>query len=451
MKKSILFLFFTLLSLTLYSQYIDGKVLDAETLKPIENVHVYMDNLNNGDITNSRGHYYLNFGREKIDTSNIHFSHVAYKKLSIPYYRKQKGYTVYLTKIVTDLTEIQITERIKLKPSIKYSKLAAMKFGIRGFGATILNNKIYVIGGDASYAADGALEAFEKYQDSGMSLFEILRRSHGSYATTIYEGNLLIYDVLSGTWEIEKDKFQKRAYHNVNVYNNELYVLGGTFFSKKTKNVLLNNTIEILNLDRDTIALDETYPHQALNFASFTYQDNLLVMGGSTKQKRNGLKEYSNKVHLFNLKSGYWYELDSMPAAKETSGVLIKDKIYLIGGFNKKPLTEIETFDLISKKWAIEGHLFYGIEDPAIAASENMIYFFNGGKILTYNLLNKELQEFLIDLSLEKSKMLLADGKLFIVGGVKVNDYSSKASAGLFSIDISEFNKTRINKSKSLK
>ena len=96
-------------------------------------------------------------------------------------------------------------------------------------------------------------------------------------------------------------------------------------------------------------------------------------MGGSTKQKRNGLKEYSNKVHLFNLKSGYWYELDSMPVAKETSGILIKDKIYLIGGFNKKPLTEIETFDLISKKWTVEGHLFYGIENPAIATNKNMI------------------------------------------------------------------------------
>lgn len=452
MKKIVAGIFLILYSFSTYSQYIEGKVLDAETLKPIENVHVYMDHLKDGDLTNNKGYFYLNFRAKKIDSSTIHFSHLAYSKLSIAYIKKKKDYTVYLIKNVTDLAEIEIIEKRNLQPTIKFTKLSSMKYGIRGFGTQIIDNKIYVTGGDASYVIDGPLAALKKYGDTEMSMYEILKRSHGTYATTIYEGNLLIYDIETDTWQIEKDKFNKRAYHNTHYYNHHLLSLGGTLFSRKTKNVLLNNTIDFYNIKTDSITIDETYPHQALNFASFTYQDKILVMGGSIKQDyRNELKEYTNKVHLFDLKTGYWYELDSMQKGKETTGVLIKDKVYLIGGFNKKNLTEIETFDLISKEWNIEGHLFYGMNNPATTFAENIIYIFQDGTISTYDILTKELNEFSIDLDLFDSKMHFANNKLYIIGGVKANDFSINPSSSMYSIDILEFNKTAVRKSKSLK
>jgi len=451
MKNIVIGIFLVFFSITTYSQYIEGKVLDAETLKPIENVHVYMDHLKDGDLTNNKGYFYLNFRAEKIDSSTIHFSHLAYSKVSISYVKKKKDYTVYLSKKITDLTEIEITEKRNLKPAIKFTKLSSMKYGIRRFGTQVIDNKIYVIGGDASYEIDGTMQALEKYADTDMDLGEILQKAYQNSAMNIYEGNLLIYDIESDTWQIEKDKFKKRAYHNTLTYKNKLYSLGGNLVTKKTRNFLLNNTIDIYDLKKDSIFVDETNPHQALNFASFTYQDKILVMGGSTKIKRNRFKEYTNKVHLLDLKTGYWYELDSMQKGKETSGVLIKDKIYLIGGFNKKPLTEIETFDLISKKWNVEGHLFYGMESPAITFGENIIYIFNNGTISTYDVLTKELNEFLIDLPLYDSEMLFANNKLYIIGGAKIDTFSTNPSASLYSIDISEFYNTEINKSKSLK
>ena len=114
------------------------------------------------------------------------------------------------------------------------------------------------------------------------------------------------------------------------------------------------------------------------------------------------------------------------------------------------PLSSVEVFNLKTQKWKKEGDLFYGISKPAITHKDNMIYFFNDGKINTYNVLTKELNEYLIELSLEASEMYYVDNKLFILGGFRENNYSLQPSKGLFSIDMSEFNNTRIHNSKTL-
>jgi hypothetical protein len=176
----------------------------------------------------------------------------------------------------------------------------------------------------------------------------------------------------------------------------------------------------------------------------------MILIGGSLKMKNNGFKEYSNKVHLYNLKSGYWYELGNMPVAKETQGVLIEDKIYLVGGFNDKPLSSIESFDLKTQKWKKEGDLFYGISKPAITHNNNIIYFFNNGKISTYNVLTKELNEYSIELSIEDSEMYCNNNVLYIFGGFKGTNFSIFPSAQLFSINLDEFENTKIQNSKTL-
>jgi len=91
-----------------------------------------------------------------------------------------------------------------------------------------------------------------------------------------------------------------------------------------------------------------------------------------------------------------------------------------------------------------------GIRKPAISLKDNIIYFFEDGKISTYNVLTKELNEYLIDLFLEASEMYYANDKLYILGGFRKNNYSLYPSKGLFSIDISEFDTTKIHNLKTL-
>lgn len=123
------------------------------------------------------------------------------------------------------------------------------------------------------------------------------------------------------------------------------------FVNKISSWEYLQDQIEVLDLEKQTIKTDHTNPHQAADFASFTYKDNIIVMGGSVKSTESGVKDFTDKVHLYNISSGYWYELAHMPIAKETTGALVDDKIYLIGGNNGKPISQIESFDLATEKW----------------------------------------------------------------------------------------------------
>jgi len=45
----------------------------------------------------------------------------------------------------------------------------------------------------------------------------------------------------------------------------------------------------------------------------------------------------------------------------------------LFGGYNKKNLTEIESFDLKTAKWKKEGTLFRGMRKPAITKDKEFI------------------------------------------------------------------------------
>ena len=207
-----------------------------------------------------------------------------------------------------------------------------------------------------------------------------------------YKGDLLAYDINSDTWTTSNLKFRKRAYNTINFHNNKIYVLGGKRLSTNRKLEYLDDKIEILDLKTQTIKIDDTNPHQAVNSASFIYNNSIIVMGGSIKLKNDGNKTYTNKSHIYNLDSGYWYQLKDMPKAKEVNGILIKNKIYLFGGYNINPLKEIETYNITSGKWKNEGELFYGIEKSALTFHDNNIYIFDDGKISIYNIETNEIR-----------------------------------------------------------
>jgi len=451
MKKITLFLIFSLSTFLSFSQYIEGKVVDANTNKPIEGVNVYMEGINRGAVTNEKGNYYLKFPYVIVKNDIIRFSHIAYKELEVPYVQKKKNYSVRLIIDLKKLEEVKISQKRNLKKYINYKKLSQMKSGVHSFGSLLKGGKIYVVGGDASVSEDGFMKTLEYYSDLE-NFAEFLDRASraGSSSMHKYNNDLQLYDIKNDSWIKLKSKFKKRAYHNLNYYNHKIYVVGGKNISANGKFEYLDDKIEVFDLGTENIVIDNTNPHQAVNFASFTYKGNIIVMGGSVKKKRNGFKEYSNKIHLYNLKAGTWFELGNMPVAKELKGVLIGDKIYIFGGFNKKPFSGLETYDLLTQKWEKEGSLFYGVAKPAITHNNAIIYFYDNGKISTYNVLTKELNEYLIDLSVKGSEMYYENNTLYILGGFVSNSYSYQPSSNLYSIDINEFNKTRIHNSKTL-
>jgi len=447
LKKIRLLIF--LIPLFSFTQNIKGIVLSEKENLPIKDVNITLKSFSVNSKTDDNGEFKLRVPVELAETDSISFTHVGYASKTIVFSElKKNNFLIYLEEKIESLPGISIQANKPLKSKIAFTKLKPSKYPLFSFGSILKDNKIYVIGGDASFATDAWKKV--QYEKVDPTMEDYLRELSFQFSGQYYKGNLLIYDIKTNTWETSKLKFRKRAYHNLNEYNNKIYVLGGKRVSANGVFEYLDDKIEVFDPENQSIIIDNTNPHQAADFASFEYNGNLIVMGGSTKMNEDAVKLYSNKVHSYNINSGYWYELDNLPTAKETTGVLFKNKIYLVGGFNSKPLNTIESFDLITEKWTTEGELFKAVSRPAITNDGNLIYFFDNERIYTLDTNTRLLKEYQIDLPLQASKLFYSEDKLYLFGGYIENYYSKYPSPILISIDINEFKNTKPIRAKFL-
>ena len=441
------FLLLVLFTVTiLNAQNIEGEILDAETSEPIEYVNVFVKEQKIGGVSDSRGKFKIVTNQKIAPSQAVFFTILGYHPVSYSIADlKKRNFTIYLNKSTEVLNEVTMSGNRKRKPNIAYTKLAPLIKGVYNFGSEIINGKIYVIGGDKTFFEN----EFRTATMNSTNEAEFSRKLKPNHNWKNHSDALQIYDIPNGTWEESDLKFRKRAYHRVTSIDNQLYILGGKRLGLNRKYEYLDDKIEVLDIAANNIVIDDVNPHQALNFATFSHQDNIILMGGSIKRELEGPKTFTNKSHVFNTKTGYWYELPKMTKAKETNGVIIKDKIYLIGGFNRKALNEIESFDLISGAWEIEGKLPYGIENPSVTFNNNIIYIYNIGKIFTFNIRTKSLSEFNIELNFSDASIHYYQDKLYLLGGMVKEDFQITSSKNLYSIDLSEFNTTEFTNAPS--
>ncbi|MDW5290399.1 kelch repeat-containing protein [Formosa sp. PL04] len=439
-------LFLFVFSLT--AQNITGTILDRETNTPLEDVNVYIKSAEKGTVSNGKGAFVLQLQKQLNLTDIITFSSVGYATANYSFEQiKSLNFIIFLMKKSEQLDEITLLSEQEFNPKLNYKKLANLEESIHHFGSALVGHKIYIIGGDKTVIEETEKKAFNESQ----SFDEMLKLFNAKLTWEHYSDKLQVYDIDKDTVEISDLAFGERAYHNIVSVDDKLYVLGGKSLSVNQKIEYLEHKIEVLDLATNTLEFDETYPHQALNFASVAYQDNLIVMGGSTKLKVNRDKVYSDKSYIYNITSGYWYELANMTMPKEVNAVIVENKIYLIGGYNNKALKDIEYYNLKTGTWHTEGNLFYGIDNPALTQHDDVIYVYHNGKLLTFNVDTKVLNEYKIGLNLSDAALFYANNTLYIVGGSTELYYGISLSSGIYSIDLKEFNRTRILQTKTLK
>lgn len=452
-KKYILSLFVLLFTMGSYAQTIRGTILNDKN-KPLPEASIYIKKYQKGASSNSKGEFRIRMRTKMRDSDTLVFSHIGYKakRLSLSDFKKSNRMVILKSKAM-HLDEVTVsTKKKRLKTYLDYTKLPSMKKGLFSFGSVLADNKIYVSGGNTSRRFDALANAWEldKYTSRPLTPISQIFQEQGTADNwENYNDELYVYDLETDSWEKSALSFIKRAHHNMHYYNGKLMVLGGKTLSRNRKFEYLENKIEEFNLDKNKIEVDQSNPHKAVNFASFLKDDYLIVLGGSIKVTFSGKKKYENKIHVYDLKKGYWYHVSYMPVPKETTGVLVDNTIYLFGGYNGKRLKNIESFNIRNGRWKIEGELFNADEKPAITHKDNMIYIYSQGKVMTFDTRTKELNQYLVDLSLENATLYCANNKLYLLGGYSNRFQRLTASSELYSIDMDEFDKTALNRSRT--
>lgn len=417
-----------------------GVITDEQTQEPLSGVNISLVSSKQVlAVSDEDGTYSIPAKFTLNDKDSIRFSHIGYNTQTILLSDlKKKNFIMKLSGDVQSLSMVTVSTKTEPQMWLEYEEMSPMKIPVYGFGATMVDGKVYVIGGDETETTAAFLG------ESGFN-----RQSNSN--------RMQLYDIENDTWTLSNQQFTKRAYHNVLHHDGKLYILGGKRLAKNPRLEYLNENIEIYNIRKDTIITDKNNPHQAVNFASVVFDNNILVMGGSIKLYRKDVLEtkiYSNKAHLLDLKTGYWYELDNMPEAKETKSIVIGNILYTIGGRKHNSLKEICTYNISTGEWAVETELPRITERPAMAYNDDIIYIFEMAEITTYNIRTKALNTYSIDLPLMHSEMFCHDGMLYIMGGVVGSEPSQgfiidagrtlQPVSGVYRIDLNEFKKTKV-------
>lgn len=448
--KFLVFLIILFISPLNFAQTIKGNIFDAATKHPIHHVAIYVPSIGIGTTSLRNGSFELQLTRPIKANAILQFSMLGYKtqRLTFAELKKQKR-IVLIERIYENLDEIIINTKIKKKASVPIKRLADIPSKVGYASSAVWNNKIFLVGGDKSYID----QPNRRIMEESVSFEQFLQRMQMDVSFEKYSDDLQMYDIASNTWTVSSQKLNKRAFHRAVTVADKLFVLGGKQINLNRTSEFLVNTIEVYSPEKDSVQVDKTNPHQAVNFAAIPVNENIITIGGSISMTKSGEKSYSNKVFVLNTKTGLWYELPPMVAPKETNGIRVGNKIYLIGGFRKNPLTEIESFDLSTGTWTLEGDLFSGIANPALAASKATIYGYSPGKIIVYNTELKTLQEYPINVFLKGAELQFVNDKLYLFGGFSIDklSYISKPSNEVYEINIKDFNRTKMIRSKVLK
>jgi N-acetylneuraminic acid mutarotase len=430
---------FLLYSTAFFSQKVTLKVLDYDTNTAIEKAHIFF--IHETIYSNEKGEF--SFSLNKLKAVSFSVTHLNYETKKVVFEKGTSPKVVFLKEKQETLGGIEIYTKRSLKKTIGFKKLLGLPKAVYAFASVINDGKIYVFGGDTSSEYEKNKEGLSQVQFSNeREIMQFLQKPKPINFNN-YLGVVQTYHISNKKWSVKKEKVVKRAYHKALIHKDTVLLIGGKMLTKKKSRELLSSQIEFVSLKDLSIKLDESNPHQAVNFGTAIYENKVLIFGGFTKKFENGRMKYSNKIHFLDLESGYWYLLTKMPKGKEVTGIVFENKLYLFGGYNQKSLTDVESFDLKTAEWKKEGTLFRGMRKPAITKDKEFIYLQEDGKIITFKPKTKVLKEYNIDIKLKGSEMHFSNGKLYIIGGFQVEDYRKAPSNGFYSVKVSEFFKTK--------
>lgn len=446
LTKVIISSFFLIGSFSLTAQNISGVIVDSETKEPLENVNIYLKNSAVGTESDTDGKWSLENSTTK---GSILFTHLGYHTFSYnlkEFLDKQRD-TIFLIPKEEQLDEVEVAGRRKMVDKIKVEKLAPMRYALTGFGSTIVDGKIYVIGGDQSINPDNFRMAFEQMSEIDPSQFNdpmVFTKMALSQSTSweSYSDKLQIYNISKDSWIKSDTEFSKRAYHSIVPLNGKIYVIGGKTISDNGLFEYLANTIEVYDIEKDTVFVDYMNPHEASNPLSISHGNDILVIGGSTKMTKNGKKTFINKMHFYNVTSGNWYELGNMPIGLETDGALLDNKLYIAVN-DKNDRKILHQFDLINGKWKKLDELELSFEDVKFTQGNGILYIYQKEMLFTYDPKYGELKKYFLDVDAENPDIHYYKNHIYILGGNQSRNFSDKASNEVFRIDLKELKYTR--------
>lgn len=365
-----------------------GSVVDGRDNSPLSGVNIYLQKDSAGiGTTDKTGYFNVAAIKKLTNNDTIVFSYVGYLSLKLTLKDLQySGYRVLMYAYSQQLPEVSVKGG-RGRVFLNCEPLRNLPKAVCSSGSFAQNGKIYVISGD-----------------------EITPTASGFLSKKMF-----IYDIATDTWTESLRNFTRRTGHRAHYYKGKVFVVGGKYNSINHKLEYTVPQIEVYDLDNDTLYVDWVNPHQAVDPATFIYDDCLYMMGGTVKENK-----FSGKVHVLDLKTGVWYDTGIIIPKERRDNMkcaLIGHIVYFFGGRSTASKWKVRSYDLQTGEWNDLCDLKEKVSYPGVAVNGNLIYIYENATLQIYNIRTNLVDAYYFTEGVDKSELFYADGKLYIVGG----------------------------------
>jgi len=273
-------------------------------------------------------------------------------------------------------------------------------FNMWGFSVAVLNNKVYLFGGDSSDPAKcNANYVYDPSNDT-WTINAPMPTCRSAPAVAVWNGKIYViggsvtinnvetyldtheaFDPSTNTWETKAPLPTPRSSHRAEAVNNKIYVFGGSTYDSVTYVTTYYDTNEEYDPLADTWSTKTPMPTARSTFASAAVNNVVYTIGG-IEEGPGSVNSIVNEV--YNPATNVWINKTNVPDWGSRHGAVINNSIYIyISGSVKKILE----YDTIDNKWTFRAErddcCAYGI-----AAVYDKIYLFGtmaGYSTLEYN------------------------------------------------------------------
>jgi formylglycine-generating enzyme required for sulfatase activity len=265
-----------------------------------------------------------------------------------------------------------------------------------GMGIAVLNNKIYLIGGNTSSGSLATVEEYDPLTDTWSTLPNMpTARAPAAAAVNnkIYVigggdiGTVQEYDPLANTWTAKASMPTVRAPY-IAVVNLKIYAIGG--YNSITGSLAVNEeydpSLDIWTSKARMPTARNSTPVAAAN-------GKVYAIGGEYSQNSpySIVQEYAPSTNTWATKA-------PMPTARRApAAAVIDNKIYVIGGSNTVNLATVELYDPATNIWTTKASMPTARSYPVVAVVNGKIYAIGGSNSSSSALTTVEEYDPLLD------------------------------------------------------
>ena len=343
-------------------------------------------------------------------------------------------------KRVTPSSEIILNTVEEYDPNTdNWTEKAGMPTARYGAGATVLNGKIYVVGGCDEEQQLNCVEVYDPQADTwetktGMStarLYPGVIEANGViYAVGGLDQNTVEkYDADVDKWVERAAMTNVRGAHGVAYVNKKIYAMGG--INAGYEDVM--DTVETLDLnfeddsgDKSEWLADISMPNAMCSFGTTVVNGNIYVLGNNL--------ENENVVQVFDHRAEAWTTLTNMTMPRSRFGVAtVNGNIYAIGGrddqSNGMSTDIVEEYQIYGDFWTLKTCMPTKREGLSVVVVNDKIYAIGGKRVTpSSEIILNTVEEYdpNTDNWTEKAGMPTArygagatvlNGKIYVVGG----------------------------------